>query len=168
MEKNWIKSKFYYSELKSFKINSILYFGLIWSIFEDEVCSNFAKIDNSRSLSLKLVNTLDSKSKANISKIWNYFTDRYINKNGNVEPIFVNFKFNQNDDKAFVEYALRKKNKASYEEKSEAILRIIFRLRNNLLHGEKDVSQLYRQNDNFKNANKFLILLISKQVRINQ
>lgn len=167
-EKNWIKTKYYYDSLQESKISNILYFGLIWSIFEDEVCNNNAKIDSSRSLSLKLVNALDSTSKTTISKIWNYFTNRYINEDGSVKEMFTSFKFNQNDDKQFVEYALKKRKNASYEEKSEAILRIVFRLRNNLLHGEKDVSALYSQNENFKNANKFLILFIDKQIRTAQ
>lgn len=142
-EKQWIINKYYYSELKDSKIKSILYFGVIWSVFEKEVCNNFAKIENSRNLALKLSSILDPKSKTAISKIWNYFVKRYINTNGNTKQVFTNFKFNQNDDKSFVEYALKKQKNASYEEKIEATLRIVFRLRNNLLHGEKDVSQLY-------------------------
>jgi len=63
--------------------------------------------------------------------------------------------------------ALKKQKSASYQEKSEAIIRIIFRFRNNLLHGEKDVSKLYEQNNNFKYANKFLMLLVDKNIIVN-
>ncbi|MDQ1340509.1 MAG: hypothetical protein QG567_1666 [Campylobacterota bacterium] len=166
-EKKWIKSKYYYSELNNSKINSILYFGLIWSIFEDEVCVNNAKISKSKNLSLLLCPSLEHSSKRKITTIWNYFVDRYVDVNGDINHIFQNFKFNLNDDKPFVENALKKRKKVSFEEKIEAILRIVFRLRNNLLHGEKDVLQLYGQNKNFQNANKFLILIIEKQIKIN-
>ena len=166
-EKNWIKNKYSYEELNNSKINSILYFGLIWSIFEDEVCENNAQIAKSYLISISLTTDLDVNSKRKITIIWNYFTNRYLDEESNIKQLFSNFKFNQNDDKQMVIDNLKKKKIASYQEKSEAIMRIVFRLRNNLLHGEKDVSRLYGQNENFKNANKFLMLLVDKQIRIN-
>ncbi|BDY12476.1 hypothetical protein [Hydrogenimonas cancrithermarum] len=162
-EAKWIMNKYSYQELKSTKIQSILYFGLIWSIFEDEVCRNNAKISDSRILALKLMENITLSVKRKISLIWNYFYERYTYENGDIKEIFINFKFNSNDDKEFVTYALQKRKNASYEEKTEALLRIIFRLRNNLLHGEKDVSKLYEQNNNFKYANKFLMLMVDKK-----
>ena len=49
---------------------------------------------------------------------------------------------------------------SSNQEKMEALLRIAFRLRNNLYHGEKEVSKLYDQNENFKQINRLLMALI--------
>ena len=168
MEKKWIINKYNYEEFNNSRIKSILFFGLIWSIFEKEVCNNNAKIFDSRTLSLNLMAQLDTQSKRRISLIWNHFLKRYIDQDThNINNIFENFTFNPNDDKNFVEYALRKQKNASYEEKCEAIIRVIFRLRNNLLHGQKDVTRLYEQNDNFKNSNKFLTILIDKRIRLN-
>lgn len=110
-EKKWIKLKYGYDELNNSKINSILYFGLIWSIFEDKVYGNNAQISGSNSLSLKLCSSLEHSSKRKITTIWNYFVDRYVDANGNTNDIFQSFKFNPNDDKLFVENALKKKEK---------------------------------------------------------
>ena len=166
-EKNWIKNKCYYSKLNESKIKHILYFGLIWSIFEDEVYSNSAQINKSSEIAISLSNQLETSSKGKITRIWNYFLNRYVNVDGSIKQSFTNFKFNNNDGKQFVIDTLQKQKTASYQEKAEAIMRIIFRLRNNLLHGQKDVSKLYEQNSNFKNANLFLMLLVDKQIRIN-
>jgi len=53
-EKTWIKRAFHYTELKEVKIKHIMYFGLIWSIFENRVFSRNANIKNSDDLALKL------------------------------------------------------------------------------------------------------------------
>ena len=51
----------------------------------------------------------------------------------------------------------------SIKDKIQSILYIAFRLRNNLYHGEKDVSTLYDQNENFKQINLFLMEVIDKK-----
>jgi len=51
---------------------------------------------------------------------------------------------------------------ATPQEKAEALIKIIFRLRNNLFHGEKDVGKLYEQNESFAYANQFLLNIVEK------
>jgi len=164
-EMDWIKRHYIYDSLESNKIGSILYFGIIWASFEDEVCRNVANISQSHNLSISFVNSAIPAQKAKLTKIWKYFTARYIESN-TTNQIFHDFKFNANDNKPFVQYALLKQNRATYEEKAEAIIRIVFRLRNNLLHGQKNIDLLYGQNDNFKQANILLTMLIDMNIRV--
>jgi len=160
-EVEWLKERYHYSELKYSKISSILYFGIIWSIFEKNVFDNNATINQSGAKSSDLAMALNAQDKRKLTLIWNYFVDRYT-ENGVVKESFQYFRFHDNDRRDLVKRCLSKGAAANYPEKSEAIMRIVFRLRNNLLHGEKDVSNLYGQNNNFKYANKFLILCIEK------
>jgi len=51
----------------------------------------------------------------------------------------------------------------SCEEMIEALLKIAFRLRNNLFHGEKQIEKLYEQNENFKQINLLLMNLIENR-----
>ena len=69
---------------------------------------------------------------------------------GETTSTFDSFEFKSGDKKDVVKRILLEGESSSNQEKMEALLRIAFRLRNNLYHGEKEVSKLYDQNENFK------------------
>lgn len=71
--------------------------------------------------------------------------------------------FRQYDRKEFVESVL-KRTEHNPVNIIEAILIIIYRLRNNIFHGEKELHTIHLQHDNFNCANRFLaeILTINK------
>jgi len=162
-EKQWLESNRYYGELDESKLTSIFYFTLIWNLFESECCNKFARIDiHPQQLATKYSEGLDSSM---MNEVWRHFQHRYIKK-GKPSRLFKDFVFKSNDKKDWVEVVLKANDAASRQDKMEALLRIAFRLRNNLYHGEKDVRKLYEQNENFRQINRLLMALIeAKQGR---
>jgi hypothetical protein len=84
-----------------------------------------------------------------------YFRNRYV-ANGQTTEIFNSLTFKDNDNKPLVRQTLLSQSPLQAE-KTEALLRIIFRLRNNLMHGGKKPEIFYEQDKNFKHANAFLM-----------
>jgi len=162
VEKQWLESNRYYSELDESKLTSIFYFALIWNLFEKECCGKFAKMDEHPK---QLSEHAEQVSRVMLQDVWCHFQQRYI-ANDKPTQLFKSFAFQPRDNKAWVEAILRLDAKATEQEKLEALLRIAFRLRNNLYHGEKSVSKLYEQNENFRQINQILMALIdAKQGR---
>jgi len=160
-EKEQIRQLFYYPEIDEQQITSILWFPLIWSLFEDKCCGNNARINtHPRELS-KYTKDLDQNL---LLKTWKYFHCRYI-ENEKPTEIFNSFKFKRGDNKELVKTSLIRNKLSPQKQQVEVLLRIFFRLRNNLLHGEKEVETLYRQNESFTCANKFLLNVIEATQR---
>lgn len=162
-EINWIKNYLYYEELDTEKIQNILYFMLVWNIFENKFENNHAKISDSKDIAEKLYAVLENNI---VDNIWNYYVKRYTSNN-TINEIFTKFKFNENDNKVFVQNQLLLADKATKKDKIEALLRISFRLRNNLFHGIKKVHKLYNQNNNFKQINMFLMHILDNSSSVN-
>jgi hypothetical protein len=147
----WIKNRYTYTEFDGRKIKNILHFSLVWNIFERACCQCNAQIKQSHSIAENLQN----ESIPSLKKTWIYFQNRYVQSN-QLTGTFNSFNFNDNDRKEWVGEILLS-NLPSQEQKIEALLRIIFRLRNNLMHGEKEPQIFYEQDKNFKHANTFLM-----------
>jgi len=154
-ELNWIKQEFGLLSLESQEIQHILNFGLVWNIFE---CLVSSAIRDSESLAQTYSDKIDYDI---LDNVFQHFKTRYIDNY--VETTnFTNFKFNPNDGKEIVSAILKDSNPTN-QKKLEAILKIIFRLRNNLFHGEKDIQTIPSQNENFKYANMLLMEIIQKR-----
>lgn len=147
----WIKNRYTYTEFDGRKIKNILHFSLIWNIFERACCQCNAQINQSHSIA----ENLQHESIPSLDKTWIYFKNRYV-ENASLTTTFNSFIFKQNNGKETVERILLSAS-PSKKEKIEALLRIIFRLRNNLMHGEKEPQIFYEQDKNFKHANTFLM-----------
>jgi hypothetical protein len=82
---------------------------------------------------------------------------RYIDDNNEIKPRFYNLNFRRGDRNAqeLVENVL-KKNLTDIVSIAQALLFITFRLRNNLLHGEKNMITLDTQEEYFKLANQLI------------
>lgn len=162
-EIEWLKRDRGYYEFDPEKLANIFYFSLIWNLFEkaiEEVRGKGISIKNSPHITQKY----SSRIKPEILQIcWEHFWKRYI-EGGQPKTVFNDFIFNAGDNKAQVIKTLQADNPTE-EEKLEAILRIIFRLRNNLYHGEKEVEKLYEQNENFKYANQLLMAILDAEKR---
>lgn len=157
-EKDWLRS--YYNNVEETELTSILYFTLIWNVFEKECCGNEAKVNDDAPA---LAEHYGGKLKGSLANTWSYFRGRYVQNNGEMSRSFESFKFNRNDNKPWVSAILRLNEDASAAEKLEALLRIAFRLRNNLYHGEKNIRTLSEQNENFRHMNQLLMNLIDTQ-----
>lgn len=154
-EEEFIKSK--YSGYEPENIKSVFNFPFIWSIFEYKYANNYAKTANIKDYQSKCSDDLE------IEDIWNYFKSRYINKEGQTTNYYEDILFTNGQDryKENVKTILLKGSPEN-SEKLCVLFHIVFRLRNNLYHGEKlkEKLDLIKQNENFKFANKFLIRVI--------
>ena len=154
-EKLWLEAHQYYPDLDESKLTSIFYFTLIWNLFEKNCCDENAQI-NEHAPGLAVSH---SESISELPSIWRHFQTRYVH-DGETTSTFDSFEFKSGDKKDVVKRILLEGESSSNQEKMEALLRIAFRLRNNLYHGEKEVSKLYDQNENFKQITRLLMALI--------
>jgi len=160
-EIDWLKQYKMYGEFDLKRIESILLFSYIWNLFEREICEKNALIKNV-SQYIELLNNIDSKTD-DMDRLWKHFQSRYVS-GGIATEKFNDFVFNDDCIKSIALTTLTNDN-PSLKDKIETILRIVFRLRNNLFHGEKDVSKLYEQNELFSKANEFLSILLDLRKR---
>ena len=164
---SWLKKYFSNDEIGidlRDDITNVLDFGLIWSLFEKEVChenANVTKIEN-------FINNLRRRNIGNFDSHIQFFRERYLT-NGTT-----NYRF----DDLYIERCRRnegygiKQRVASIlkGQKSEpssvlwALLIISYRLRNNLFHGEKPINELREQDTLFYNVNK----LIAKALELHK
>lgn len=155
-EKQWLASRIFYQDIDESRLTSIFYFTLIWNIFERAFCNRDAKINvYAPCLALDYAGRIEQK----LNYAWIYFHQRYVANNGPTH-LFYSFEFKPKDKKDVVLETLIKNETATPVEKLEVQLRIIFRLRNNLYHGEKEAARLYEQNENFRQANLLLMAII--------
>jgi len=155
-EKMWLENNRYYPTLDESKLTSIFYFALIWNLFEKNCCGGNAHINRHAQ---EIADSYTEKIMEMLPSIWTHFQTRYV-QYGKTTSIFDSFEFKPGDKKEKVKEALLANSTSSNQEKVNALLRIAFRLRNNLYHGEKDVSKLYDQNENFKQINRLLMALV--------
>lgn len=151
-------------------IENILYFALVWNIFEDELTnakSLAANGDDGKSLNIgeieRQVNILGNQNLLKMDTFKPFlekFRNRYIHDG---KP--TNFEFNfqnrpkENEAKRNLEDVLTN-DQTDVKKVVFALLTIAYRLRNNLIHGVKEVAELPEQNDNFAVINEMLAKFI--------
>jgi len=141
------------------RISHILNFSLIWSVFECECAEKDAKaVDIDKYIENYTKKTCLGKIEKDIEPIWKYYKNRYVN-DGKATDAFNNFIFTNKNQKLEVKTILVDEA-PDIDQKLRACLLIVFRLRNNLYHGEKSPKDIIEQNCNFKNANKLLMYMI--------
>lgn len=152
------------ADLKVAGIDRVRNFVFLWNMFENFGCGKNADL-----LKIKeLVGLLDSYiplKEDELIPFVAYFSERYFNPNGDKTFSLAGLKFrkNKSDQDALisVEAVLTLKEDAPVKI-LEALLFILYRFRNNLFHGEKDIVNLDGQIDNFINANHILCLVLDK------
>jgi hypothetical protein len=157
-EIEWLKSNApRFDELTADEVAAILHFTLLWSLFEAKVLSNNA----SSNRVLALVHDWEARHILDASKFHQpieYFKSRYFN-NGDFTYYFDGLRLRPNDTPELVKNVLRGAN-SDPADSVAALLIIVYRLRNNLFHGEKWSYELRDQFENFTNANQALMAAI--------
>ncbi len=150
---NWINQRFGI-QLNAVDLESIKDFALIWNIFERFVCNNnfgIARVQQANAQKQLLI--------ADFQPQLDYFKNRYT-ENGQTNNRFDNLHFRPNDRENFVRQVLLSNNN-SVQDIVLAITIIVYRFRNNLFHGIKDIQVIHEQRVNFEHANSFLKALLS-------
>lgn len=120
-------------------------FAIIWSIFENLLCNNAANV--------RVLDALAKRLGPTPQAIWqglDYWRNRYWSSengfNGNFESL--NFRDSERDAKERVKRVLSEEDTGDSDRNAAALL-IVWRLRNNLFHGLKALSDLDDQIGNF-------------------
>jgi len=152
----WINDTIINSENDKIEANEIIDikdFALLWNLFESLCCNKFANMN-------KINNLIDTKidlfSQSEYQEFFDYYYNRYKNDNAKFSALKL-----RNGDKELVQKVLNDE----YTDKNnqlKLILAIIYRYRNNLFHGEKNMQYIKLQKENFENANNFLMYFIEK------
>lgn len=167
-EIDWIMNFFENStDLKTEGIDRVRNFTLLWNLFETFACNKSAD-NNSISNAVELINSRETISTKLIEDHLEYFSNRYFNTDGTQKDIFNGLKFRDGNNDQAVKERVRlvlTKEEDDPQEILKALLFILYRFRNNLFHGEKEVIKLNGQIDNFMVANDLLtkILIIMKR-----
>lgn len=130
-------------------------FSLIWNVFEDRVCeNNFSIATVQQRIAERNFNT------ASFADHLQYFKNRYINE-GETNERFELLYFRPNDRREFVRQVLVGELTA-IRDILLAIVIIVYRYRNNLFHGLKDIQVIDQQHTNFETANSFLMTFLDQ------
>jgi len=143
-----------FSGLSTEDHDAILGFSLLWSLFESSAMNRDANAS-------KIVRIVDAWSRngglnADIyDEALDYFRKRYF-INGNFSSNFDDLKLRPHDKPQLVRGVI-KGSKNSANDRAATVLLVIWRLRNNLFHGEKWAYSIHDQLDNFNHANNVLM-----------
>lgn len=150
--RQWLNNK-YGTNFSEDDLKNIKDFSLIWNVFEDNVCGNSFSIQ-------KLEQDLANRNiDVNLfAHHLTYFKNRYTD-NGTLTNRFQFLYFRPNDRQQLVESVLLGTD-TDPNNIILAIAIIVYRLRNNLFHGLKEMQYIDQQNRNFEIANSFLTTLI--------
>jgi hypothetical protein len=143
-----------YSALKHSEREAIAYFSLLWSLFEAQKFENSA---TAKSI-VEQVSQWDLQKRLDAQLFRDslaYFKHRYFS-DGDFTHFFHGLNFRAHDRRPLVEGVLSGTNKIP-RDSVIALLLIVYRLRNNLFHGEKWDYGLEDQEGNFKAANQVLM-----------
>lgn len=151
---DWINRK-YHTHLNEANLVEVKNFALVWNIFEGRICNCSFDIGQiERKLKNRTINLAD------FQPYITYFKDRYTT-NGSMDNCFDGLYFRSGDQRDFVKKVLLElEENITLTEYVLAITIIVYRLRNNLFHGIKEMHSIDNQRDNFNNANQFLMKLI--------
>ncbi len=151
---NWLNNYFPNApEFNRDDIKAVTDFSLMWNLFEFEMGNQQMSIQQIAICASQIV----TKSPRNnfYQKYLEYFQSRYINNISTTNNLFDGLAFRPNDKKDFVANVLIE-NDTNPSNIIEAILIILYRLRNNLFHGQKELHNIHTQHNNFNIANQFL------------
>ena len=154
-----------YQELQCDERLAILHFSLLWSLFEAEVLTRNGSVDSIANA----VNQWARKkllTKEMFGQQIKYFRRRYY-VDGKFTYDFKQLHLERSGSPKLVKDVLRNED-ANAERVATAILIIVYRIRNNLFHGEKWSYGLRGQLDNFNHANAALMKAIELQGKVNK
>lgn len=139
------------SEIDANDIDEIRDFALLWNLFEDLLCENNAnmcKIDN-------LIDRHIGKFNASgYQETFEYFYERYKSSDEKFNALRLREPQKNLVKKVLNDDFIDKNNKLKF------IMAVIYRFRNNLFHGEKNMRHISLQKENFEKTNIFLMYFI--------
>jgi hypothetical protein len=150
--REWINNRFG-TNFSENDLSSVKDFSLLWNVFENIVCDNNCSVNRLSERLNPIVFDL-AKFENNL----NYFKNRYIS-DGETNERFNHLNFRNNDRRELVADVLLGNN----NDNSESILAlaiIVYRFRNNLFHGLKQMEFIDQQKGNFDNANMVLTAIL--------
>ena len=143
-----------FAHLDESERNAIADFSMVWSFFEGTALGGFCNMAEIRKFSERLA-AQNNIGRCNINLYLPYLKQRYF-VNGELTHHFEHLHIDRSGNPAEIVEALCNEA-ASEKTKLIGCLGVIFRLRNNLFHGEKWQYQLRDQKQNFINATNFLM-----------
>jgi len=141
-------------ELPEADRQAILHFALLWSLFESTAL-------NTRASSASIVALVHEWWASGMLRIdpfeesLRYFQDRYF-EDGEPTPHFDGLNLRRNDNPELVRSVLSREN-TNVADNISALLIVVYRLRNNLFHGQKWAYGIQGQLRNFTEANNVLM-----------
>jgi hypothetical protein len=136
---------------------AIMHFALIWTYFEARVCGRDAN-PNVLVSAAKRWHSEGKLSEATFAKQLGYFRRRYM-ENGVLTSRFHGLRIQPSRFRQLVEDVM-KGDAVSHQDVASALLIIVYRLRNNLFHGEKWEYAITDQRANFQHAISILQLAV--------
>lgn len=151
----WLTNTFQIDEdLNESDIESIQNFSLLWSVFEANYSNRNFQL-NTIELRINQV-TFDIQD---YQIYLEYFRNRYVT-NGRLNQRYPHLKVPNNRNQLLTEVLLNNNPNLTVSQIVLALIIIVYRYRNNLFHGEKDIRQIRFQRDNFAQSNSFLIKIM--------
>lgn len=150
----WINNRFGVA-LNEAALSEIKDFSLIWNVFEGQVCNNNFSIAEVEQRIAERDFTAES-----FAPHLQYFQNRYT-KDGETNERFEFLHFRPNDRREFVRQVLLGE-RTGIRDILLAIVIIVYRFRNNLFHGLKDIQVIDQQHANFETANSFLMTFLDQ------
>jgi len=151
-------------DLKAEGLDRVKNFLLLWNLFEDAGMQQDANIPKLKVLA-DYIHAINPLKADEFKPYVDYFSNRYFNPDGKNTYTLDGLKFRPNASdqaaKAEVEAVLTGKEQ-SPDMILKALLMILYRFRNNLFHGEKQLVNIDGQVDNFIVANSILKVTLSK------
>jgi hypothetical protein len=152
--RNWLNNRFGIN-LNEEDLTNVKDFTLIWNVFESSIFrSSFSIAKTEQKLKQQQFDIND------FQQFLDYFKNRYVT-NSTINGRFQNLNFRRNDRETLVTEVLLGNNENANDVLLAMII-MVYRFRNNLFHGEKDIQVIDQQKTNFKNANELLQLLLEK------
>ncbi|GIT97297.1 hypothetical protein [Sulfurovum sp. TSL1] len=157
--KEWLSARVpTFTNLDTDEQNSIYDFTLLWSMFEGEKLSGYCNMRKIREYADELTEA-NQLSNCGLDEYLPYLIDRYYVE-GSLNDKFQKLHIGRSGNPPEITESLCS-DTLSEKTKLIGCLGIVFRLRNNLFHGEKWQYELANQKSNFDNASKFLMRLMS-------
>ena len=149
---DWINHRFGLS-LEEKQLAEVKNFSLLWNILEGKHFGTSFSVGGAE----KLVNNTTFNNDAFQSHL-KYFRERYVEA-GHTNYRFPYLNLRPNDKQNLVEAVLLN---TTNDEKHIilALLIIVYRYRNNLFHGTKEIDEIVHQDGNFSCANSFLMTFL--------
>lgn len=149
-----------FNELSNAEREAMMQFSLLWSLFENKALDNHASVGAITTLVDRWNNDGRLENTA-FNEALTYYRNRYF-INGEATDYFDGLRLGNRDNRELVE-AMLKGQATTPRDHIVALFIVIYRLRNNLLHGEKWAYGVSGQLDNFTNANACLMAAIDME-----